>query len=138
MEIDQGRFTPLVFTVNGGMADECKIFYSRLASLLSIKRGVKKSPVTTWIKKIKCKVWYHVYVDSAYPPQEITNKFIVISRDFLGIPVLIPTVYLGGKWKFRKILKIWNIFIGLKCTSQPGLRSFYQFSGRKIVWARIL
>ena len=56
MEIDQGRFTPLVLTVNGGMADECKIFYSRLASLLSIKRGVKKSLVTTWINKIKCKV----------------------------------------------------------------------------------
>ena len=56
MEIDQGRFTPLVFTVNGGMADECKIFYSRLASLLSIKREAKKSPATTWIRKIKYKV----------------------------------------------------------------------------------
>ena len=27
----------MVFIVNGGMAGECKVFYSRLASLLSIK-----------------------------------------------------------------------------------------------------
>ena len=50
MEVDQGSFTPLVFTVNGGMASECKVFYSRLAALLSIKRGVEKSQVTTWIR----------------------------------------------------------------------------------------
>ena len=132
----------LVFTVNGGMADECKIFHSRLASLLSNKRGVKKSPVTTWIKKIKYDVWYYVYVDPACPPQEIKNKFSFISRDFLGISVLISTVYLGGNEGWEK------------CTSQPGLRSFlqtfvlkilctifgrpYRFNGRKIVGARIL
>ena len=48
-EIDQRRVTSLSITVNGGMAIECKVFYSRLASLLSIKRGVEKLPATTWI-----------------------------------------------------------------------------------------
>ena len=38
MEVDQGSFTPLVFTLNGGMAGECKVFYSQLAMLLSSKR----------------------------------------------------------------------------------------------------
>ena len=32
------------------MAGECKVFYSRLAMLLSSKRGVEKSQVTTWIR----------------------------------------------------------------------------------------
>ena len=36
---------PLVFTANGSIAGECKAFYSRLASLLSSKLGVKKSQV---------------------------------------------------------------------------------------------
>ena len=48
MEVDQGSFTPLVFTLNGGMAGECKVFYSRLAMLLS--SGVEKPQVTTWIR----------------------------------------------------------------------------------------
>ena len=49
MEVDQGSFTPLVFTLNGCMAGECKVFYSQLA-MLSGKRGVEKSQVTTWIR----------------------------------------------------------------------------------------
>ena len=40
MEVNKGSFTPLVFTVNGGMTGECKVFFSRLASLLSVKHGV--------------------------------------------------------------------------------------------------
>ena len=32
------------------MAGECKVFYLRLASLLSIKHGFEKSQVTTWIR----------------------------------------------------------------------------------------
>ena len=37
LEANQGSFKPfkpLLFTVNGSMADECKAFYSRLVSLL--------------------------------------------------------------------------------------------------------
>ena len=32
-EGDQWSFMPLVFAMNGSMAGECKVFYSRLASL---------------------------------------------------------------------------------------------------------
>ena len=34
LEVEQGTFTPSVFTSAGGMADECKRFHSRLAELL--------------------------------------------------------------------------------------------------------
>ena len=36
-EIEQGTFTPLVFTTTGEMADECLRYHSRLAELLSTK-----------------------------------------------------------------------------------------------------
>ena len=35
MEIEQGTFTPLVFTTTGGMADECVKYHSRLAELIA-------------------------------------------------------------------------------------------------------
>ena len=38
-EIEQGTFTPLVFTTTGGMADECLRYHSRLAELLSAKKA---------------------------------------------------------------------------------------------------
>ena len=38
MEIEQGTFTPLVFTTTGGMADECVKYHSRLAELIEIRR----------------------------------------------------------------------------------------------------
>ena len=38
MEIEQGTFTPLVFTITGGMADECVKYHSRLAELIEIRR----------------------------------------------------------------------------------------------------
>ena len=39
LEVEQGQFTPLVFTSTGGMADECERFHSRLAELLALKKG---------------------------------------------------------------------------------------------------
>ena len=40
-EIEQGTFTPLVFTTTGGMADEWLRYHSRLAELLSAKKERK-------------------------------------------------------------------------------------------------
>ena len=39
MEIEQGTFTPIVFTTTGGMADECVKYHSRLAELIANKKG---------------------------------------------------------------------------------------------------
>ena len=39
MEIEQGTFTPLVFTTTGGMADDCVRYHSRLADLIANTKG---------------------------------------------------------------------------------------------------
>ena len=38
MNVEQGWFTPLVFSANGGMGRECKTFYSALAEMIAIQR----------------------------------------------------------------------------------------------------
>ena len=50
LEVEQGTFTPLVFTSTGGMADECKRFHSRLAELLALKRGDDHATTISWIR----------------------------------------------------------------------------------------
>ena len=46
--MDQGSFTPLVFAVAGGIGRKGIAFYSRRATLLSLKNGIEKSKVTSW------------------------------------------------------------------------------------------
>ena len=50
LEVERGTFTPLVFTTTVGMADECKRFHSRLAELISIKKGEEYSTTISWIR----------------------------------------------------------------------------------------
>ena len=49
-EVEQCSFTPLVFTTTGGMADECKRYHSRLAELVSTKKGEDYSTKMSWIR----------------------------------------------------------------------------------------
>ena len=48
--MEQGTFTPLVFTSTGGMADDCKRFHSRLAELLALKKGDDYATTISWIR----------------------------------------------------------------------------------------
>ena len=50
LEVEQGTFTPLVFTSTGGMADECKIFHGRLAELLALKKEDDYATAISWIR----------------------------------------------------------------------------------------
>ena len=50
LEVEQGTFTPLVFTSTGGMADECNRFHSRLAELLALKKGDDYATTISWIR----------------------------------------------------------------------------------------
>ena len=50
LEVEQGTFTPLVFTSAGGMADECKRFHMRLAELLALKKGDDYATTISWIR----------------------------------------------------------------------------------------
>ena len=49
-EIEQGTFTPLVFTTTGGMADECLRCHSRLAELLSAKKQESYATTISWVR----------------------------------------------------------------------------------------
>ena len=49
-EIEQGTFTPLVFTTTGGMADECLRYHSRLAKLLSAKKQESYTTTISWVR----------------------------------------------------------------------------------------
>ena len=50
LEIEQGTFTPLVFTTTGGMGKECMRYHSRLAELLAIKKGEDYATTISWIR----------------------------------------------------------------------------------------
>ena len=49
-EIEQGTFTPLVFTTTGGMTDECLRYHSRLAELLSAKTQESYTTTVSWVR----------------------------------------------------------------------------------------
>ena len=38
LEVEQGTFTPLVFTTIGDLSDECQRYHSRLTELLAVKK----------------------------------------------------------------------------------------------------
>ena len=50
LEVEQGSFTPLVFTTTGVMAGEYMRYHSRLAELLSTKKGEDYSTTMSWIR----------------------------------------------------------------------------------------
>ena len=45
-----GTFTPLVFTTTGGMGNECLGYHSRLAELITIKKGEQYAKTMSWIR----------------------------------------------------------------------------------------
>ena len=50
VNVENGTFTPLVFSVNGGMGRECKKLYSRLTEMTAEKRNISNSIATTFIR----------------------------------------------------------------------------------------
>ena len=50
MEVENATFTPLIFTTNGGMGNECIVFYSRIAKLLAEKWDLDSSQTTAWVR----------------------------------------------------------------------------------------
>jgi len=51
LNVENGSFTPLVMSSNGGLAKECENFYKRLAEMLSEKRKTNYSIVAAWVKR---------------------------------------------------------------------------------------
>ena len=50
LEVDQGLFTPLVFSCFGGMSRECSFFFKRLAEKLAEKRNITISEATYYVR----------------------------------------------------------------------------------------
>ena len=50
LEVEQGTFTPLVFTTIGEMSDEYQRHHSRLAELISAKKQENYATTVSWIK----------------------------------------------------------------------------------------
>ena len=50
LDIEHGTFTPLIFTSTGGMGKECLQYHSRLAQLISIKKGEDYAKTISWIR----------------------------------------------------------------------------------------
>lgn len=48
--VDQGSFTPLVFTTSGGMGPRAQVFYARLAETLSEVKQQPRSSVVAWMR----------------------------------------------------------------------------------------
>ena len=51
LQEENGSFTPLIFSSNGGMSNETKRFFSRMSELVSVKNGTKYSDTSAWIKR---------------------------------------------------------------------------------------
>ena len=49
-DIEQGIFTPLIFTTTGGVGEECEKYHSRLAELIATKKGERYSQTIAWIR----------------------------------------------------------------------------------------
>ena len=48
--MEQGTFTPLVFTTTGGMGEECKRYHNRLAELVTEKKREGYTTTVSWIR----------------------------------------------------------------------------------------
>ena len=54
LQVNQGTFRSLVFSIYGSMGRECNMFYSRLSQLISDKRNLSKSMIMNWIRTKVC------------------------------------------------------------------------------------
>ena len=51
MNEENGTFTPLIFSCNGGMSIETKKFFQRLSELIAEKRHSNFNETSAWIKR---------------------------------------------------------------------------------------
>ena len=49
-KVESGSFTPLVFTVGGGMSQQTKLFYRRIAELMAERKDEPKGFFTAWLR----------------------------------------------------------------------------------------
>ena len=86
MEVDQVSFTPLVFTLAGGTGGEGRAFYSRLATILSLKNEIEKFKLTSWIRpKINFSLLRSALLCFRGSRQKLVNAKLDIELEFTSI-----------------------------------------------------
>ena len=50
MQVEHGTFTPLIYSVNGGIGPECEQFHKHLAEKIAEKSGEQYTSILTWIR----------------------------------------------------------------------------------------
>ena len=72
LNVEQGSFTPLVFSITGGMGRECSMFVKRLCQMISLKRNKELSVVRY---AIRCKMSYALLRSSLLRVRESRTMF---------------------------------------------------------------
>ena len=73
MNVEQGTFTPLVFSATGGMGRECSMFVKKLSQLVSIKRKEELSVVTYGIR---CEISFALLQVAYYVYEGVENQIM--------------------------------------------------------------
>ena len=66
VEVENGSFTPLVFSATGGMGRLVSIFYSRLAMMLSEKRQQPFSSMMGWLRCVPAVILTPVIIHTVH------------------------------------------------------------------------
>ena len=80
-DIEHASFTPLIFSATGGLGNEAKTFYKRLASLLASKWDNSYSSTMAWLR---CRLTFSLLRSSI--------RCIRGARSHSGFPVRAPPV----------------------------------------------
>ena len=54
MQVEQGTFSHMVFSIYSGMGRDCQAFHSRLSKLIAEKCGIHRSVMMHWTRSKLC------------------------------------------------------------------------------------
>ena len=79
MNIEHGTFTPLIFTIHGGMGPECAAYHQNLAEKIASKTGEQYAKVLTFMR---CKLSFIVLRSALLC---LRGSRIIASRNLVAI-----------------------------------------------------
>ena len=82
MNIEQGTFTPLVYSTSGGLGNECHTFYRQLANKIATKTNDKYEKVLTWIRCRLSFIVVKVALLCLRGSRTVSKKAIDVVEDF--------------------------------------------------------
>ena len=83
ISVDNGSFTPLVFSIHGGMSRECLTFYGRLSDMIAEKRKTSRSITSSWIRTKICFALLHASFLCIRGSRSIFKSVVDIGNDII-------------------------------------------------------